>query len=270
MTRETWSWDVRTKHVTWEPVPTIHDVRGLANYGATAVLFTLGPNYSVQQYDVDNPQLVANIQHFPLNGRPDDASSIPSISASESEDDFVDPFSRATKDPVAAQGLEIERTTSANSYTSQTESQSSRTSSMVGRNGRQRSVVRTEHSGTTFSMGTMSQLTRSIMSGSSLGYPSSLHSPASTRSHRKSSRLRHEVVRSPDDNNKPLTELFPWTRRRIFDLPFKPLPPFDQATLSKDTLRKQMLSVVFGWEEDIEALVRNESEFLSLLRIKLL
>lgn len=63
--RETWSWDVRTKQVTYEPIPTIENPRGFANYGPTATLFTLGPNYTVQQYDLDNPSMVANVQHIP-------------------------------------------------------------------------------------------------------------------------------------------------------------------------------------------------------------
>lgn len=260
--RETWSWDVRTKHVTFEQIPTIQDVRAIANFGPTAVLFTLGPNYSVQQYDVEAPQLVANIQHFPLNGRPDDSTSIPSISASESEDDMLEPPDLTNKEQLAAQGAQIERSTSANSYTSQTDSASSRTSSMIGRTGKLPSLPRTDRSGTTFSLGTMSHMTRgagSLMSGSSLGYPSSAPSPASNRAYRKTSRLRNEVVRSPDDN-KPLTDLFPSTRQRLFNLPFKSLPPFDPSKLSKDALRRQMLSVVFGWDDDIETLVRNEME----------
>lgn len=56
--RETWSWDVRTKHVTYDPIPTIDGVRGIANYGPTATLFTIGPQHSVQQYDLENPAMV--------------------------------------------------------------------------------------------------------------------------------------------------------------------------------------------------------------------
>jgi hypothetical protein len=65
--RETFSWDVRTKHVTYENVPTLEHVRGIALYGPLATLFTLGLNNTVQQFDLhSSPLLVANVQH-PVN-----------------------------------------------------------------------------------------------------------------------------------------------------------------------------------------------------------
>ncbi|KAF5015711.1 hypothetical protein F66182_12859, partial [Fusarium sp. NRRL 66182] len=65
--RETWVWDVRTKHVTYVTIPTIEDVLGMANYGPTATLFTLGPNDTVQQYDLENPAMVKNVRHLPMD-----------------------------------------------------------------------------------------------------------------------------------------------------------------------------------------------------------
>lgn len=64
---QTLSWDVRTKHVTYEFVPTLQHVRGLAVYGPGATLFTLGPNNTVQQFDLNSPSImVSNTQH-PVN-----------------------------------------------------------------------------------------------------------------------------------------------------------------------------------------------------------
>ena len=265
--KETWAWDVRTKHVSYEQIPTINDVRGIANYGPTAALFTLGPNYSVHQYDIDNPQMVANIQHFPLNGRTEDSLSIPSISASESEDDLQSPAHPPSTDNLVQIGEGIQRSSSVNSSSTHTDSVSSRTSSMRGvYGGRQSPMAKTQKSGTTFSIGTMSQMTKESYGagGSSLGYPSSFHSPVSGRSYRKSSRLRQEVLRSPDEN-KPLTELLPWTRARLAEVSFKPVPPFDPEKLTADGLRRQMLRVVFGWEEDIEDLIRAECKVSTLV-----
>ncbi len=42
------AWDVRTKIVTYDPIPTLDTVRGLAVYGPGASLFTLGANNTVR------------------------------------------------------------------------------------------------------------------------------------------------------------------------------------------------------------------------------
>ncbi|KAK2470742.1 hypothetical protein H9L39_16973 [Fusarium oxysporum f. sp. albedinis] len=44
---QTLSWDVRTKLVTYDPIPILDLVRGLAVHGRGATLFTLGPNNTV-------------------------------------------------------------------------------------------------------------------------------------------------------------------------------------------------------------------------------
>lgn len=55
---------MRTKHVTYEPVPTLRYLKGLAVYGPSATLFTLGRDSTVQQFDLNSPPtLVANVQH---------------------------------------------------------------------------------------------------------------------------------------------------------------------------------------------------------------
>lgn len=58
------SWDVRTKHVTYDKIPTLEHIKGLAVYGPGASLFTLGANNTVQQFDLNAPAvMVANVQH---------------------------------------------------------------------------------------------------------------------------------------------------------------------------------------------------------------
>ncbi|RYC81652.1 hypothetical protein BFJ63_vAg15459 [Fusarium oxysporum f. sp. narcissi] len=44
---QTLSWDVRTTHVTYDPIPILDLVRGLAVHGRGATLFTLSPNNTV-------------------------------------------------------------------------------------------------------------------------------------------------------------------------------------------------------------------------------
>ncbi|EXK25241.1 hypothetical protein FOQG_14646 [Fusarium oxysporum f. sp. raphani 54005] len=61
---QTLPWDVRTKLVTHDPIPILDLLRGLAVYGQGATLFTLGPNDTVQQFDLNSLAItVANVQH---------------------------------------------------------------------------------------------------------------------------------------------------------------------------------------------------------------
>lgn len=280
MCRETWAWDVRTKHVTYEPVPTVEEVRGLASYGPTATLFTLGPNHTVQQYDLENPQMVANVQHVPPQAPPtppDDPQPIsidavatqvlPSHSASGSEDEgaVISPIKRTTFEMNAIESSRRERngSSSPRSTRSRAESFSSHPSKRHDRTPLS-PTSKAAYSGTTFSIGSPSQAsTREketpLLTGTSWAYPSTA-STTSTKSHRKESRLRQEVLPSPED--KPVVELFPYTRARLSDVPYKPPRPLDEFHLTPDDLRRQMLSVVFGWDHDIEDLIRDESMFV--------
>jgi hypothetical protein len=56
--------------------------------------------------------------------------------------------------------------------------------------------------------------------------------------------------------------LFPFARNRINALPYTSPRRMDEENSTPDQLRRQMLSIVFGWEADIEDLIRDESEFL--------
>jgi hypothetical protein len=267
--RETWSWDVRTKHVTYEPVPTVEDVRALASYGPTATLFTLGSNHTVQQYDLEHQQMVANVQHHPtiVPPTPPEENRQLGMSTSESEEEYASPIRRANYEMSALEAARIQRTqsTSPRSVPSRTDSASSRTSSLKGRFFEAASPAqKTDRTGTTFSLGIQSQMSKDpLLTSSSLTYPSSAVSPVSTRSARKGSRLRQEILPSPED--EPIKELFPYIRARLSDVPYKPVRPFDESRLTPDDLRRQMLNVVFGWEEDIQDLIRDERKCISSL-----
>lgn len=91
-------------------------------------------------------------------------------------------------------------------------------------------------------------------SGTSFAYASSV-SMSSVKSSRAGSRLRNEVQLSPAERN---IDLFPFIRARLNDVPYRHYQPLDEANLTTDDLRQQMLSVVFGWDNDIESLIRDE------------
>ena len=71
--------------------------------------------------------------------------------------------------------------------------------------------------------------------------------------------MRNEVHLSPADKN--IVDLFPFTRARLIDVPYKQQPPIDESNLTSDDLRLQMLSVVFGWDGDIQDLITDECMF---------
>ncbi|KXG47735.1 uncharacterized protein PGRI_016050 [Penicillium griseofulvum] len=259
---ETWSWDVRTKHVTYDPIPTIDGVRGIANYGPTATLFTIGPQHSVQQYDLENPAMVANVQHLPVIPRPGTAegSRAKTMSPRRLQDapDIREPpgGSRRTT-PFDANSIENLRQradlTSPASSRSRTESVSSKASSGKYNMRPFSPPSRSGQSATTFSMTSGGRDTP--QASASFAYPSSV-SMSSVRSSRAASRLRNEVHLSPAD--KSIVDLFPFTRARLIDVPYKQQPPIDETNLTSDDLRLQMLSVVFGWDGDIQDLITDE------------
>ncbi|KAK4094884.1 hypothetical protein PCL_03139 [Purpureocillium lilacinum] len=286
---ETLSWDVRTKHVTFDSIPTLEHVKGLAVYGPGATLFTIGPNCTVQQFDLNSPSImVANVQH-PANLLPpsppnsiegpgsksahsattihtsdSDATSAPvEMNISESDEDHSSPFAR-----LAARGADSgnDRSYDSASPVSSRSGLSSLSKSSAGsrtpgrNNGSLRSRGMTEN--TYISAGSS---LKSSTSGRreadtySMGYSlptTSVPSMASSRSRHRPSRLRHEVPRSPDDNK--VHDLFKFTRTRLSDIPYKHPRGADNSRLTNDDLRRQMLSTIFGWNKDVEDLVFDE------------
>ncbi|KAI5815327.1 WD40-repeat-containing domain protein [Pyronema omphalodes] len=76
---ETYIWDVRTKNVEWEYVPTPNNVIGMCIYGPKGALFTLGRDNTVQQFALYPPQLLASFQHAPALPPPSPPASIDEI-----------------------------------------------------------------------------------------------------------------------------------------------------------------------------------------------
>jgi hypothetical protein len=280
---------VRTKRVSYDVVPTIDGVAAMCNYGPTATLFTVGRNFSIQQYDM-NPSngtatMVANVQHAPANTPPSPPNSLdeqqkrlreldaPTIahpartapqiladSESENEDAIMSPLQKIAKE---MDQLEEERRDRLGplSPLSSRGSQSSR-SSGSGRAPRYRydkpswgSAQSSKSSGavssTVFSSGTSSQ-------------PAASRESISIRSQSSAapSRFGKEVLRSPDEAKQTQSmDLFPFTKARLSDVPFRPTQLGPERT--PDDLRHNMLKVVFGWDNDIDELVRDECKQFS-------
>ncbi|KAJ9247944.1 hypothetical protein DTO195F2_8983 [Paecilomyces variotii] len=262
MDREIWAWDVRTKRVTYEPIPTIDDIRGVANYGPTASLFTLGPNHTVQQYDLEYLAMVASVQHVPIEMPPplevprQASNSNPSLQApADIKEDIPNTRQKQHEvDPIIGAPEKRAQTASPGSTKSRTNSMSSGASSGAGR-GAFSPISKSGRSGTTFSLTSGGNGPIPRQTSTSIAYTSSV-STSSATGNRSGSRLKNEVFRSPVD--KPLDDLFPFIRARLNDVPYKQQPALDEAHLTADDLRKRMLSLVFGWDNDIEELIRAE------------
>jgi hypothetical protein len=277
---------VRTKHVTYESVPTLEHVKGLAVYGPGATLFTLGRNNTAQQFDLNSPPvLVANVQH-PANLLPPsppvsieeqkkqnssastastDLSSLPiNIDISESDEDHMSPLARIARE---MDKLEAEReygpsgTLSPVSSRSQTSGTSRSSVGSRHRTYRKHSSVlsRGMSEGTTMSIGSSFHSTREpsvVSSRDSLSMSSLSSHNSSNRSKPRGSRLRQEVLRSPEDNK--VIDLFKFTKSRLSDIPYRHPQVLDNSRLTNDDLRRQMLSTIFGWNGEAQELIEDE------------
>ncbi|KAF2869890.1 hypothetical protein BDV95DRAFT_90379 [Massariosphaeria phaeospora] len=286
---QTCAWDVRTKRVTYESVPTIDGVAAVTNYGPTATLFTMGRNYTVQQYDLNpngTPSMVANVQHIPASTPPSPPHSLDEkkklsdtpvtahpvgkaaqqmlIESESSEGDGAVIMSPLQKIAQEMDQLEEERRDRVGplSPVSSRGSQGSR-SSGSGRAPRyrydkpSRSSKSSGGTGTVFSSGTSSFLGASRESISIRSASSASASASATSSRYGTSALRKEVLRSPEEAERTKhMDLFPFTKARLGDVPFRNSQLGSERT--PDALRQNMLSVVFGWDNDIEELIRDE------------
>ncbi|KAG6037380.1 hypothetical protein E4U40_005555 [Claviceps sp. LM458 group G5] len=292
---ETLSWDVRTKYVTSDSIPTLEHVRGMAVYGPGATLFTVGRAGTVQQFDLNSPSIiVANVQH-PTSSLPpsppnsieepgttmparsmtavpaseSESSSIPCevVRVSESEEDGEPPFPRFSRRPhlQASVGEASHGSASLISNRSgmpsvSTSSAGSRTPDIHSGSVRSKGMTENTHISAGSSLGS-SALGRRDLGSHSLEYTMPSTGAASmTPSHcrRGPSRLRHQVPRSPDENTLIVNDLLMFTRTRLSDLSYQNPMNANKACLTNDDLREQMLSTIFGWHEPIEDLIRDE------------
>jgi hypothetical protein len=276
--RQTYAWDVRTKRVTCDQVPTLDGIVAITNYGPTATLFTMGRNHTVQQYDINpqgTPTLVANVQHVPANTPPSPPNSIDDkklqadiprsntstpaynieTSSSEGEGVAMSPLQKIAQEMDA---LEDERRDNLGplSPTSSRASLSSRSSGNSRRRYRfDKASSRGSNGSVTPSEGTVFSFGSSIRSGHESVSIRSLSS-AGISSHRKASSLRKEVLKRPPPSYQDGTDLFPHLRARLPEVAFR--SPRYSSERTVDELRQQMIEVVFGWEGEAEDLVRDE------------
>lgn len=211
--------------------------------------------------------MVANVQHLPLG--------TPSLASEENRSRRISPRRlqdapdireqvNGRRTPSNSNGVDSMRQradmTSPAFSRSGTESVSSKASSEKYRPGHFSPRSRSGQSGTSFSL-TSAGGGDTPQPSASYAYASSV-SMSSVKSSRAGSRLRNEVHLSPAERN--IVDLFPFTRARLNDVPYKHQPPLDETNLTPDDLRQQMLNVVFGWEGDIKDLIRDERKFHSL------
>jgi hypothetical protein len=287
---ETSSWDVRTKHVTYESVPTLGQVRGLAVYGPGATLFTLGSSNTAQQFDLNSPcTLVANVQH-PANllppsppvsieeqnknpSAPNELASLSSIpinvDISESDEDHMSPLARIAREMDKLDRQEAQEPDRAGTISPVSSRSHTTSSSLSSAGSRSRREHRNKHTsvvsrglsdGTTMSLGSSLHSGREpsiISSRDSLSLSSlSSASNASHRSRPRGSRLRQEVLRSPDEAK--IVDLFKFTKTRLSDIPYRHPQLLDHTHLTNHDLRRQMLSTIFGWDRDTRDLIQDE------------
>lgn len=272
---------MRTKHVTYDTIPTLETIRGLAVYGPAATLFTLGANNTVQQFDLNAPSMMtANVQHPanllppspPISLEAEDKSQAPSVAEpepavqitfrpelSEPEGDHRSPLARYIQSDSDAEPYRP--TTPASNITRSSVSISSSTSQTAPRRYPSSIVSRGMTENTYISAGSSLRSSHaygrerrdreSMSTASSISMGSSHH-----RSAHRPSRLRHEVPRSPEDSR--IVDLFKFTKSRLVDVPYKAPFSTDHSRLTNDDLRRQMLSTIFGWHKDIDDLIRDE------------
>ncbi|PBP25712.1 WD g-beta repeat protein [Diplocarpon rosae] len=284
---ETSSWDVRTKHVTYESVPTLGHVRGLAVYGPGATLFTLGQSNTVQQFDLNSPcQLVANVQH-PAHLLPpsppvsieeqkkqtasapsaiEESSAVPiNIDISESDEDHMSPLAKIARemDKLEMDHHEIDRADTLSPVSSRSHASTTSRSSAGSRTPYRKhssAASRGMSDGTTMSIGSSFHSTRehSVTSSRDSLSISSISSQSNTsgRSRPRGSRLRQEVLRSPDDTK--IVDLFKFTKTRLSDIPYRHPQLLDNSHLTNNDLRRQMLSTIFGWDGEAQELIQDE------------
>ena len=278
--RDTRIWDVRTKSVTHNSVPTIDDVLSIAAHGPSGTLFTIGRSYSVQQYDVvseETPLMVKNVQHAPPNAPPTPPDSIEEsklartvprtiladeplytthsdVESSEEEYMALSPLQKIVQDRSEITDESRDQLGPLSPISSRS---SHRSASSTGRRARQR--TRTEMQPSVIDESAFSAFT---------SIRSSCDSPSIRSDHSQRQvppALRREFVRASVDEMTASTvklDLFPFLKARMRDLKFRP-PHYGNASLTPSVLREEMISVVFGWDADVETLIRDEREFAS-------
>lgn len=253
-------------------IPTMEHVRGLAVYGPGATLFTMGPNNTVQQFDLNAPAImVANVQH-PANLLPpsppvsiEEQAEKATTIASESEITFNPSDVGISESEEEYQAAQQARDAYQGGSRRQEPDEASLSSNRSGLSGSSRTPLQYQESlrsrgvseKTYISIGESLAQGRQTPYKHSDMYSQSSLSTTSTRSHQRPSRLRHEVATEVPGETR-VDDLFKFTRSRLTDIPYKPPMQAGQDRLTNDHLSQQMLSTIFGWHKGIEELIVDE------------
>lgn len=266
MRSDTRAWDVRARNITFEKVPTVPGVIGIAVYGPSASLFTIADDYKIQQYDLigqDAPLLVAEASHLHTIGASSEitrkSSQARQHNTARSDTEGDETGSALSRFQRISKGKEIERYDDEErdklgplSPASSKASVSS--ASSYGR--RHRSAPQrhaTPGSDVTVFSNAASAMGRSTFSNRDRPSRSGSAAPPLTRS----SALRQEILRSPADARRVNdADLFPHIRARLTQIKLK-IPQTGQEMTVTD-LQREMLSVVFDWSDSITSLLRFE------------
>ncbi|RKF59609.1 putative wd g-beta repeat protein [Golovinomyces cichoracearum] len=264
----TFSWDVRTKDITHEIVPTSENVRGLAIYGAGATLFTLDHNETIQQFDLNSPpQIVANAQH---SANPKSPLSQVSL---EKASTLAPPDAAIQTDTTS---LEIERTDLAINKPSKTQ----KSSLVTCRNQipltsqypvslhcskcrtKEISYGKKSESNIAYASSPWTSQERSSessiesISTSSYGSQSDV---SGTFSFRQNSLRIINQGDSIDDTQPKNFDLFPSTKARLVKNLRNPFVEVSDKPLSTcRNFRKQMLQILFDWKGEVQELIQDE------------
>lgn len=274
-------------------IPTVDGVTGIACYGPTATLFALGRNHTVYQYDItptNSPMQVANAQHAPANTPPtppnmleerknpyaQTASSdlIPltytdTESNTEDETGALSPLQKIAQEMDSLDALESELRDKVMPLSPISSRASSVSSKSSGRRGGRRYLYdkpdssrassTSGYDGTEFSFGPAPKLGHDSMSIRSVSSMASAPPSAShARQTRRTPNLRKEVLRNPQESQDAAAlDLFPVTKARLKDVAFR-TPHYGHSARTPELLQREMLSVVFGWNDDVHSLLRDE------------
>lgn len=237
----------------------------MANVQHPANLLPPSPPVSIEEQKKHNgvtPRASVEYSTVPIN-----------LDISESDEDHMSPLARIAREMDADQdrtpGYGPDRSGAFSPASESSRSQAS-TNSRSSAGSRSNTGYRKHSSavsrggmsdGTTMSVGSSLHSYREpslVSSRDSLALSSVSSQSNGSYSHRsrtRGSRLRQEVLRSPDVGK---VDLFKFTKSRLSDVPYHHPQALDNRYLTNNDLRRQMLSTIFGWEGEAETMVRDE------------
>jgi len=256
---------VRARNITFERVPTVSSVIGISVYGPSATLFTITSDYKIQQYDLigqDAPILVAEVSHLGTVGTSNEVKGKTvqthhhATTRSVLEGNEADPAPSAFE--KISKGKEVEKydDEERDKLGPLSPASSKASVSSASSYGHRHRVTAQRHatpgSDITVFSNAASVMGRSAFNNRDRASRSGSAAPPLTRS----SALRQEILRSPENSRVNDADLFPHIRARLAQVQLK-IPQTGQDMTVND-LQREMLSVIFDWPESIVSLLKFE------------